>query len=281
MFADGPVRGEDGSVLGSIAAVRRYPVKSMLGEDLDAVTVVTDGVDRDRALALIDPDSGRIATAKHPRLWRQLLQFAARLDRDTVLIELPDGRVVRADDVDVDQTLSTAIGRPVELTALRPDGAIVERPAPEDVLAAGVDADVPFETLEIAQGTSGSTFVDYAPVHLITTATLDHLGTEALRFRPNLVIDTPGEQPFAENSWIGREISIGDVRLTAILPTPRCAVPSLEHGSLPRAVHALRALMVENRVDVPGFGVLPCAGLYATVAVGGVVHVGDRVAIQR
>jgi uncharacterized protein len=272
--------GEHGCVLGSVTAVRRYPVKSMLGEDLDAAVVVTDGVDGDRARALIDPGSGRVATAKHPRLWRQLLQFSARIDRDVVLIELPDGRTVRADDVDVDQALSAAIGRPVELTALRPDGAIVERPAPEDVLSAGVDADVPFDTLEIAQGTSGSTFVDYAPLHLITTATLDHIDAEALRFRPNLVIDTPGELPFAENSWIGREIIVGDARLTAILPTPRCAVPSLEHGSLPRAAHALRALMVENRVDVPGFGVLPCAGLYATVAAGGIVRVGDRVVIR-
>jgi hypothetical protein len=54
----------------------------------------------------------------------------------------------------------------------------------------------------------------------------------------------------------------------------------LEHGDLPRAPHALRALLGENRVDVPGFGVLPCAGLYATVTTGGAISVGDRVIVR-
>jgi uncharacterized protein YcbX len=280
MSVDAATAREQGRVVGSVAAVRRYPVKSMLGEDLDAAVVASGGVDGDRGLALIDPSSGRVATAKHPRLWRQLLQFSARVEAGVVLIELPGGRTIRSDDADIDPALSAAIGRPVRLTATRPDGVTVERPAPEDVLAAGDDADVPFEILEIAQGTSGSTFVDYAPVHMITSATLDRIGAEALRFRPNLVIDTWDEPPFAENGWIGREILVGDVTLSAVLPTPRCAVPTLEHGDLPRAPHALRALLGENRVDVPGFGVLPCAGLYATVTAGGAIAVGDRVVVR-
>jgi uncharacterized protein YcbX len=280
MSADAATAREQGHVVGTVAAVRRYPVKSMLGEDLEAAVVVTGGVDRDRGLALIDPSSGRVATAKHPRLWRQLLQFRARVEEGVVVIDLPSGRTVRSDDLDVDPALSAAVGRPVRLTAVRPEGVTVERPAPEDVLAAGVDAEVPFEILEIAQGTSGSTFVDYAPVHLITSATLDRIGAEALRFRPNLVIDTSDVPPFAENGWIGREIFVGDVQLSAVLPTPRCAVPTLEHGDLPRAPHALRALLGENRVDVPGFGVLPCAGLYATVTTGGAISVGDRVVVR-
>jgi hypothetical protein len=148
------------------------------------------------------------------------------------------------------------------------------------VLEHGVEAEVPFATLEIAQGTPGGNFVDYAPVHLITTATLDHIGVPALRYRPNLVVDVPGAAPYAENDWVGREIAVGDVLLRGTLPTPRCSVPTLEHGDLPRSPQAVRTVMAENRVDVPGFGLLPCAGVYAEVLAGGPVRVGDAVTLR-
>lgn len=254
--------------------MRRHPVKSMLGEEPAELVLGPGGVDGDRALALLDVATGRVATAKHPRLWRRLLQCSARThDGGGVLVTLPDGRVLPA--ADADGPLGELLGRPVRLTAVRPAGASVERPDPEDVLAHGVDAELDAPLLEIAQGTPGGTFVDHSPVHLITTATLEHLGVEALRYRPNLVLAGDGP-PFAENTWLGRELVLGDVRLRLTLPTPRCSVPTLEHGDLPRAPHAVRGPMAQNRVDVPGFGVLPCAGAYAEVVEGGTLRVGTR-----
>jgi uncharacterized protein YcbX len=263
------------TAVGTVAELYRYPVKSMLGEALDSLVLASGGVEGDRALALLDAETGRVATAKHPRLWRKLLQFTATLDGSGVHITSSDGSAVE----DVDRALSTALGREVHLAGVRPDGATVERPDPEDVLAHGVEADVPFGTLEIAQGSTGTTFVDYAPVHLITTATLDRIGAEAVRYRPNLVIATPAGTPYMENHWVGREIVVGEVRLRGILPTPRCSVPTLEHGPLPRAAHAVRTVLEENRVDVEGFGVLPCAGVYAEVVSGGTVRAGDPVVL--
>jgi uncharacterized protein len=166
----------------------------------------------------------------------------------------------------------------VRVATKRPAGAAVERPAPEDVLEHGVEADVPYETLEIAQGAPQAAFVDYAAVHLITTATLRRTGAEAVRYRPNVVVDA-AEEPFVENGWVGREIVIGEVRLRGTLPTPRCSVPTLAHGDLPREPRAVRSLLTDNRVEVPGFGVLPCAGLYADVLAGGVVRIGDEVRV--
>ncbi len=261
--------------IGTVAELYRYPVKSMLGEARRELVLASGGVAGDRALALFDAGTGLVATAKHPRLWRGLLQFTATLDGDAVRIARPDGSTVE----DVDAVLSDALGREVRLSGTRPDGATVERLDPEDVLAHGVEAEVPAALLEIAQGTPGSTFVDYAPVHLITTATLDRIGAEAVRYRPNLVISTPAGEAYAENHWVGREIVIGGVRLRGTLPTPRCSVPTLEHGPLPRAPHAVRTVLAENRVDVEGFGVLPCAGVYAEVLSGGTVRVGDPVAL--
>jgi uncharacterized protein len=269
-----------------ITTIRRYPVKSMLGEQVTEVRLGAGGLAFDRVLAVVDRTTDLVATAKHPRLWRELLKYSARIDQDDVRITTPSGRTLDASDPDTDRVLSEALGRPVRICSERPDGATVERPAPEDVLEHGVDAVVEAATLEIGQGTPGTTFVDYAPVHLITSATLDEVGVENVRYRPNVVIETPpGTAPFVENDWIGRELHIGGAggagaTLRVSLPTPRCSVPTLEHGPLPRAPQAVRTLMRSNRVDVPGFGVLPCAGCYAEVETAGALRVGDEVALR-
>jgi uncharacterized protein YcbX len=260
-----------------VASLHRYPVKSMLGEDLDRLEIDGHGVVGDRGLALLDVVGGRVATAKQPRWWRDLLQCRAVSTEDGIRIVLPDGSRIAADDAD--EAMSALLARPVRMATTRAEGASVERPDPEDVLARGLDADIEPALLEIAQGTPGGRFVDHSPVHLITTATLDRLGVEARRYRPNLVIETPDdEEPFGENAWLGREFSIGEVRLRGTLPTPRCSVPTLEHGDLPRAPEALRPLVELNRVEVEGFGVLPCAGMYAEVVRTGTIRVGDRLA---
>ncbi|MEV7422773.1 MOSC N-terminal beta barrel domain-containing protein [Streptomyces sp. NPDC091212] len=267
-----------------VAMVRHYPVKSMLGGSLPAARLGPGGVEHDRALAVLDTGTGLVATAKHPRLWRGLLAFTATVRGDDVLITSPQGWSAEAGDPRIDGLLSDALGRSVRLTRDRPSAASVERTDPEDVLALGVDARVAAPTLRIGQGSPGSTFVDYAPVHVITTATLEHVGAELVRYRPNIVVETPpGTPAFAENDWVGKELRIGRERpvvLRVTLPTPRCAVPTLEHGPLPRAPHAVRTLMTANRVDVPGFGVLPCAGGYAEVVHSGVIRTRDRVALH-
>jgi MOSC domain-containing protein len=59
--------------VGTIRALWRYPVKSMLGEQLDAVDVSESGVVGDRAYALQDRETGKVASAKHPKLLPNLL----------------------------------------------------------------------------------------------------------------------------------------------------------------------------------------------------------------
>ncbi|HEY6491731.1 MAG TPA: MOSC N-terminal beta barrel domain-containing protein [Trebonia sp.] len=260
----------------TVAVLRRYPVKSMLGEDLKRVRVTASGLEGDRVVAVIDRQTGDVATAKHPKLWRGLLAFAAQWNDGSPRITLPDGTSVSVADSADGQLLTELLHRRVCLSTVRPERATVARPAPEDVIEHGVDADVPYEKLEIGQGSPGSTFVDFAPVHVITSATLAHVGAEMIRYRPNLVLDTPGGRAFAENDWTGHEISIGQVLLRVILPTPRCAVPTLAHGALPRRPDAVRTLLEENRIPLPGFGPRPCLGAYAQVVNGGTVSVGDR-----
>jgi MOSC domain-containing protein len=276
-------------MLGTVARLRRYPVKSMLGEDVDAGMVSRHGLAGDRRLAVVSRTTGRIASAKYPRLWRDLLTLSAAAD-DTarfgaVRITLPEGKAIWSTDADVDEVLSALLGEPVMLTAVPPLGASLDRAVPEAVLREGVTAEVPAEIMEIGGGGPPGTFVDFAPVHLLTTSTLDriaelspHPAAHPERYRPNLVIRTTGPG-FTENDWLGRNLRVGDeLVLGVIARTPRCAVPTLAHGGLPRDAEALRVLARHNRVrPLEGSDPEPCAGVYAEVIRPGRVRTGDLV----
>jgi uncharacterized protein YcbX len=96
-----------------------------------------------------------------------------------------------------------------------------------------------------------------------------------------VVIDTAPELTgFVENGWAGRRLHLGaDVVLDVVVPSPRCAVPTLRHGDLPPDPDALRVPLRHNFVEVPieGFGSAPCLGVHAVVVSGGRVEIGDEV----
>jgi len=84
---------------------------------------------------------------------------------------------------------------------------------------------------------------------------------------------------FVENDWLGRELRLGDdLVVRVIVRTPRCAVPTLAHGDLPRDAEALRVLARHNRVGpLPESDPEPCAGVYAEVLHPGRIAAGDPV----
>jgi uncharacterized protein YcbX len=189
----------------------------------------------------------------------------------------------------VEAVLGELLGAPVVLTATVPPGATLGRARPDEVLAAGVTAAVTVDETPLGDGTPPASFVDFAPVHLVTTATLGRIaaatpsGTaDAVRYRPNLVVRTGTGAGFVENHWVGRDVRIGAALVLRVLvPTPRCAVPTLAHGSLPGDPDALRVPARSNRrVPVPQLGPLPCVGVYARVVRAGTVHLGDRVTVD-
>jgi uncharacterized protein len=278
----------------TVEAVFRYPVKSMLGIRLEQAEVLASGLAADRGWALVDLQTGKVASAKQPRLWRSLLQLQAEHRAGTgradpagaVTITLPDGTAVEAGEPSTDEALSRFTGRPVALRHGREPGTGIDRAVPEEVLAHGAGADVAFESLELSQQAPGDSFVDYAPVHLITTATLAAVTSAAGTapaprvFRPNLILATPGLSGYAENDWVGRQLAIGgQVRLEIFLPTPRCAVPTLAHGPDPGNPQVLRVLARENRIPIEGFGRQTCAGVYAKVITPGRIRTGDEVRV--
>jgi uncharacterized protein YcbX len=281
--------------IGTVYGLWRYPIKSMRGEACTTLTLTSRGVVGDRAYALRDLTTGKIASAKHPRMWGALLTCCASMlvppESGTSLLELqiilPDGRTVVTGRDPVDALLSTVFGRMVALVSDSPVAAEIERYWPD------VDGLAFRDTVTsgpIGLGAPGNPFVDYAPVHLLTTASLARLHAlypaghiDVRRFRPNLVVESAGsEAEFVENDWVGRTLLIGDgVRLQVSDPTPRCVVPTLPQADLPQDVGILRAVAAHNRPPIPALGgvLQPSLGVYARVEQPGLVRRGDFICL--
>jgi uncharacterized protein len=282
------------TVVGKISGIMRFPIKSLLGETLVECNVSESGLEGDRALALVDTATGKIASAKQPNLWRDMLKLVARTDtassHSRIIVSDAQGGQRDHLALDFDVWVSGVLGRSVKLTETRPIGIELNRARPDEVLDRGMHEAVTQDVLAIGAAAPGGGFFDFAPVHLVTTASLAALSSAARdatisveRYRPNLVIETADPTAFVENHWIGRRIRIGQtVELEIIAPTPRCAVPMLSHGVLPASPPAVRTVNKLNRVEFPllGQGRFPCLGVYATVLSSGHLQREDVITLN-
>jgi uncharacterized protein YcbX len=276
---------------GSVVALWRFPVKSMLGEELNASAVTTRGLLGDRAYALMDHSDGKVASAKNPRKWPQLFDFRAAFVEPPragaplppVRLTLPDGTMLTSTQTDLHQTLSQALNREVTFDAAeRGQQEVVESTFPNPWTAQAEEYWPDMEGLDYRDTVTDfalpeGTFFDCAAVHVLTTATLKRLRAlypqgrfEVRRFRPNIVVQTNGDQEdFVENAWIGRTLALGDaVRLSITGPCPRCVMTTLAQGDLPKDPVILRTAAQHNQVNV---------GVYASVLQGGTVRRGDPI----
>ena len=264
-------------VIGSVVALWRYPVKSMMGEQLNAAEVTDRGLLGDRRYALVDRETDKVASAKFPRKWPTLFAHRATYveppageDLPPVRITLPDGRMIRSDDADIGQILSADLGREVALDRSAPAAPSLEEYWPD---MDGLD----FRDALTEETMLPGTFFDAGMVHLLTTATLDRLSQlypegrfDVRRFRPNVVVAPSNSQTgFMENEWVGRTLAIGDeVRLRITKPCGRCVMTTLAQDDLPKDPGILRTAAQHNNVKV---------GVYAAVERGGLVRRGDEV----
>src|ERR1700739_3842116 len=98
----------------------------MPGEECRAADVTERGLAGDRVLALVHPETGKVVSAKNPRLWRDMLKLAATTGPD-VKIAFPDGTVMASNDLGVDEALSEFLGRTVTLADAPPPGLTLDR----------------------------------------------------------------------------------------------------------------------------------------------------------
>jgi uncharacterized protein YcbX len=226
----------------TIAALWRYPVKSMLGERCEELLVDTRGAAGDRLYAVRDAE-GKLGSGKNSGRHRRiegLFGLSAAHEGDLPRITFPDGRSMLANDPGVHAALSAALRTPVTLA---------------------LEKDV--------------SHYDSAPLHLVTTSSLAGLkkalpgaGIDERRFRPNLVIEGEGE-----NRWIGRTLQVGDeVRLEVVDWTERCVMITMAQSELADEPRILRAV-AQGEAEA-------LFGVYAEVRVPGRIRRGDTVVVQ-
>jgi uncharacterized protein YcbX len=274
--------------LGAVVSLWRYPVKSMMGEELNAAELTDRGLRGDRVYALVDRADGKVATAKNPRKWPHLFDFRANLieraaaesQAASIRVTLPDGTMITSAQDNCDQILSRALAREVTLESVAGGDEQATSSATRTANAEEYWPDM--EGLDFRDTVTdfalpAGTFFDCAVVHLLTTATLDRLVElyprgryEVRRFRPNIVVlPASGETGFIENSWVGHTLAIGDeVRLNITSPCGRCVMTTLAQGDLPKDPGILRTAAQHNHVQV---------GVYAAVVRGGTIRRGDSV----
>ena len=271
----------------------RYPVKSMIGGQVDTVDLDLLGVVGDRTWAVRDLERGGIRGAKKIGT---LMQLAAHdLPEGQVEITLPDSSTTRTDDDDVHERVSEALGHPVRLERLRPADDLDHyrrgEPDSDDMMVElrgifGRDENEPLPDLSVFPPvvvefeSPPGTYYDVFPLLVMTTAAhralaraLPDSNVDIRRFRPSIVIDTgddgadastPGHPEF---DWAGRRATIGTATIEFGAPCPRCVMVTRE---IDDAVAADRAVLRHIIRDLD-----QNLGTYATIIEPGTVRRGE------
>jgi uncharacterized protein len=231
------------TVVGRVAALFRYPVKSMAPEELDHVEVSWHGLAGDRRWAFIRAGQVRsgfpwLTLRQRPELARYRPRFAEpdRPDASQTLVRTPSGA-----ELDVaDPALAAELGPGVSV--IKQDRGV-------------------FDTM---------------PLSLLSTQTLACLGRmvgaglTAGRFRPNLVVDVPGGE-FPEDAWVGRVLRVGGLRMRVDRRDQRCVIVTIDPVTLRRNPAVLRAIARERDTRL---------GVYGSTVEPGRIAVGDPVELE-
>jgi uncharacterized protein YcbX len=233
-----------GDRVGRIVGLWRYPVKSMAREAVEAAEVSWNGVEGDRRWAFVRTGVERsgfpwLTIREKSSLCRYVPAFAdpARPDASRTLVRTPAGETL---DV-VDPALAAELGHGARV--IKQDRGVF----------------------------------DAMPLSLITTQAVAAIGERsgtALdpgRFRPNLLVEAEGGEPFPEDAWLGRTVSIGGLRMRIDRRDSRCVVVNVDPQTTERDPAVLRAIAREREA---------CLGVYGSIVAPGRVAVGDAVVLD-
>ena len=230
--------------LGRVAALWRYPVKSMAAEPMEAIDVSWHGLEGDRRWAFVRPGLERsgfpwltIRERSDMGLYRPAFSDPSRPEASPTLVRTPAG-----EELDVtDPALAAELGDGVR--GIRQNRGVF----------------------------------DAMPLSLTTTQAVQAVGglvdteLDPRRFRPNLLIDAPDGSPFPEDGWLGFVLRIGGLRMRVDRRDERCVIVNVDPATGERAPSVLKAVGRERDA---------CHGVYGSTVTPGRVAVGDAVVLE-
>jgi uncharacterized protein YcbX len=239
----------------TVAALWRYPVKSIGGEQLDVAEIDEWGIRGDRQWAVVDLGTGYGLTAK--RVPELLFARASVVDGD-VSIALPDGSTTTGTGPGTDQALSDWLGRPVNLQR-----ATTDRPATFEI-AADFEAEDSSELLHWS-GPAG-TFHDSERTRVSIASLREMRDWAPRRFRMNILTSGDGSADL-----IGSTVAIGSAVLAVVKSVDRCVLTTrAQPGGVERDLDVLRTI---NR-EMAG-----ALGVGSLVVTAGRIVVGDELRV--
>jgi uncharacterized protein YcbX len=238
--------------LGRISAIFRYPVKSMAGELLDVAQLGWHGIEGDRRFAfrrLTDKSNFPWLTAS--KLAELILYKPFGLDRKSTEqlpthVRTPHGNEYELHSHELREEISKRYGSEVELMNLK----------------AGV--------------------FDEASISVITSSTVKYIERESgrscdiRRFRPNVVIESDGAEPFSEDRWVGQTLTFGEgdncAAAKVYMKDERCRMVNLDPDTAEPDVRVMRTVARLNKNYAGGYGTVVRTG---ELRVGQVVTLGE------
>lgn len=240
------------TLVGRVAALYRYPVKSMRGERIESTQVYWHGLAGDRRFAFVRGGN----TSRFPWLTGREVPNLLRYAPYFVNVADPGASPVRV---------------------VAPDGA--DHALEDDALRDGLAAQYG-NAVYLLQSNRG--IPDSAGVSILGAATVGDLGArigadlDPIRFRPNILVEAAGGRPYEEEEWLGGLLIFGEgadgARIRANRKDPRCMMVNLDPAQAVQNPAVLREI-ARNREE--------CVGLYATTEGVGTIKVGDPVRLVR
>jgi uncharacterized protein YcbX len=238
--------------MGTLRSLRRYPVKSMMGEDLDRVFVSYAGLVGDRVYAFVDNGNKSSFPWMTGRQGHEMILYKTRFlnppdseeerpaaERFQVEVVTPEGQKFRMGEPALQSHLESRFGR--SMTLRFSERAMTDmRP----VSVFGLD------TVRMLADETG--------------IPLDHR-----RFRANFYVAWDNGQPYFEKSLVGKTLRIGEnLEVQLVEEDPRCIMITLDPESAKPAPELLKTVSQKHG---------GCAGVYGAVLREGIVKVEDPV----
>src|SRR3989338_2016287 len=194
---------EESKIIGNVRIIMRYPVKSMMGEDLETANVTDNGIYGDRVYAFIDEENKTNFPWITARQKHEMILFKTKIvenqeSRDDVKIMTPDGEEFDINDLSFKEYLEKRFGKTLRLKY------------------------------------SKKSYFDSKKISIFGLQTIEELGKELgfqldyKRFRANFYIDWYNKKPFFEAELVGKTIRIGETELNIIKRIGRCIIITLE-----------------------------------------------------